>query len=87
MAGALLGFPRGGGGGGHTLSHPGYLHSPLQMFGPENEVCNYLALEKIHGMLILWIQAFFLLKKLSYKGVHGHPSTPLATPLDCPRNV
>ena len=23
------------------MSHPGYLHSPLQMFGPENGVCNY----------------------------------------------
>ena len=43
---------------GHTLSHPGYLHGPLQMFGPENEVCNYLALEKINGMLILWIHTF-----------------------------
>ena len=32
------------------MSHPGYLHSPLQMFGPENGVCNYLTLEKIYGM-------------------------------------
>ena len=32
--------------GAHTVSHPGYLHSPLHMFGPENGVCNYLALEK-----------------------------------------
>ena len=44
-------------GGNHTVPHPGYLHSPLQMFGPENEVCNYLALEKIYGMLILRICA------------------------------
>ena len=30
------------------------------MFGPENGVCNYLALEKINGMLmILRIRAFF----------------------------
>ena len=40
------------------MSHPGYLHGPLQMFGPENEVCNYLALEKINDMSILWIRAF-----------------------------
>ena len=47
-------FPKGGGGGGgHTMSHPGYLHVPLQIFGPENGVCNYLALEKIYGLLIL----------------------------------
>ena len=31
----------GGRGGGHTVSHPGYLHRLLQMFGPENGVCNY----------------------------------------------
>ena len=43
---------RGGGGGG-TLSHPGYLHSPLQMFCHGNGVYNYLALVKIYGMLIL----------------------------------
>ena len=35
------------------MSHPGYLHGPLQMLGPENEVCNYLALEKINDMSIL----------------------------------
>ena len=40
------------------MSHPGYLHGPLQMLGPENEVCNYLALEKINDMSILWIRAF-----------------------------
>ena len=51
-------FQRGGGGGGggggrgHTVSRPGYLH------GPENRVCNYLALEKIDDMLILRIHAF-----------------------------
>ena len=40
------------------MSHPGYLHGPLQMLGPENEVYNYLALEKINDMSILWIRAF-----------------------------
>ena len=45
-----------GGGEGHTLSHPGYLHGPLQMLSPENGLCNYLALEKIFGMLILRIR-------------------------------
>ena len=40
------------------MSHPGYLHGSLQMFGPGNEVCNYLALEKVNGMLILWICTF-----------------------------
>ena len=70
-----------GGGGGHTLSHPGYLHSPLQMFGPENEVCNYLALEKIHGMLILWIQVFFFyLKNYLTKGFMGTPVPPWLRP-------
>ena len=29
--------------GDHTVSHSGYLHCPLQMFSPENGVCNYLA--------------------------------------------
>ena len=48
----------GGGGGGHTVSQAGYLHIPLQMLGPESGVCNYLALEKINDMLILWIRAF-----------------------------
>ena len=55
--------PAGGGGGGgggrsHTVSHPGYLHCLLQMFGPANGVCNYLALEKINGMLILRVVPF-----------------------------
>ena len=40
------------------MSHPGYIHGPVQMLGPENGVCNYLALEKINGMLILRIRAF-----------------------------
>ena len=53
-------FPmeEGGGGGGHTVSHPGYLHRPLQMFGSENGLCNYLALEKMYDMLILRICTF-----------------------------
>ena len=62
-------FPRGWGGGGggdggrgHTTSHPGYLHGPLHMFGPENGVCNYLALEKYYGKLILQIWAFLPLE-------------------------
>ena len=33
----------------------GYLHGPVQIFSPENGVCNCLALEKIYDMLILWI--------------------------------
>ena len=40
------------------MSHPGYLHGPQQMFGPENGVWNYPALEKIYGTLILQIHAF-----------------------------
>ena len=40
------------------MSHPGFLHDPLQMFGPENGICKYLALGKIYGMLILRIRAF-----------------------------
>ena len=35
------------------MSHEGYLRGPLQMFSPENGVCNYLALETICGMFIL----------------------------------
>ena len=34
----------GEGWGVHTVSHPGYLHSPLQMLGPENGVCKYVYL-------------------------------------------
>ena len=30
------------------MSHPGCLHGSLQMFCPENGVCNYLALQKIN---------------------------------------
>ena len=53
----------GGGGGGRTVPHPGYLHGPLQMgplqiFGTENGVHNFLALENIFGMSILRICAF-----------------------------
>ena len=40
------------------MSHTEYLHGHGKMFGPENGVCNHLALEKIYGMLILWIHAF-----------------------------
>ena len=40
------------------MSHPGYLNNPLQMFGPENEVRNYLAPGKIYGISILRICAF-----------------------------
>ena len=32
---------------------------PLQMLGPVNGVSNYLALEKIYCMLILWIRVFW----------------------------
>ena len=34
-------------------------HVPLQMLGPVNGVRNYLALEKIYCMLILWIRVFW----------------------------
>ena len=40
------------------MSHPGFLHSSLQMFGPESGVYKYLALGKIYGMVILRIRAF-----------------------------
>ena len=59
--------------GGRSLCH-------TQMFGPGNRVCNYLALEKINGMLILRFRAFSpplmrfvccLLKKLSHNGGEG----------------
>ena len=40
------------------MSYPGYLHGPRQMLGAENGVCNYLAPEKINGVLILRIRAF-----------------------------
>ena len=69
------------------MSHPGYLHGPLQMLGPENEVCNYLALEKINDMSILWIRAFsppelkdlyvvYLKGGGGGGGGHEHPRTP-----------
>ena len=38
------------------MSHPVYLHGPLQMLGPENGVG--IVLEKINGMMILRIHAF-----------------------------
>ena len=72
------------------MSQPGYLHGPLQMWGPENGVCNYLELGKINGMLILRIRAFSplelccLLNNDLQRGTHGHPRTPspsLASPL------
>ena len=39
------------------------------MFGPENGVCNYLALAKIYGMLILLLLLLLLLLfcHLNYK--------------------
>ena len=40
------------------MSHPGHLHTPLHMYGPENGVCNYLALEKINCRLIILIRTF-----------------------------
>ena len=39
------------------MSNLGYFPGPLQMLGPTNGVCNHLAIEKICGMLILWIHA------------------------------
>ena len=56
------------------------------MLGPENEVCNYLALEKINDMSILWIRAFSPpeLKDLYVvylKGGEGVTSTPGHPPL------
>ena len=45
------------------MSHPGYLvHGPLQMLGSENGVCNYVALEKIYGMLSFQFVCCFLKK-------------------------
>ena len=72
----------------YILSHPGYLHGALQMFGPEKGECNYLALENIYG-LILWIHAFsppklnimfvcWLLENSSrLEGVTGTPGPPV----------
>ena len=51
------------------------------MFGPENGVRIYLALENVYGMLVLWLHAFspselqdlyvVYLKKVSHKGAGG----------------
>ena len=49
---------------GHTVSQPGYLNNPLQMFGPENEVRNYLAPEKIYGIRFFGFARF---RRLNYK--------------------
>ena len=58
---------------------PGYVHGPLQMFGPENGVCNYLALEKIYGTLILWFVCCLLQSHLTKRegggGSYRHPRT------------
>ena len=73
------------------MSHPGYVHSPLQMFCPENGVCNYLALVNIYGMLILWIWAFsppefnkacmlFTLKIILQRGVTAPQDPPSLRP-------
>ena len=40
------------------MSHLGYLHGKLQMFGTENEVYNCVALQENYGMLSLRIRAF-----------------------------
>ena len=77
------------------MSHAGftftYLHGPLRMFSPG--VYNYLALEKIYGMLILQICVFsppelyvVYLKKSSHQVTKGGggaqaPQDSLATPL------
>ena len=63
-----------------------YLHGPLQMFGHENGVCSYLALEKLYGMLILPKCVFFrhlnykvcmlFTKKLTHKGGEEVTGTP-----------
>ena len=75
------------------MSHPGYLHGPLQMLGPENEVCNYLALEKINDMSILWIRAFsppelkdlyVVYLKGGGEGVTSTPGHPPPPPWLCP---
>ena len=73
------------------MSHPGDSHGPLQILGPENGVCNYLALEKINGMLTLWVCAFSppelsglyvlcLTNYLAKGGIHRHPRTPWLHP-------
>ena len=57
------------------------------MFGPANGVSNYLALEKIHCMLILRIRVFWPLELKGHKtitsqiGITVTPGPPLATPL------
>ena len=43
----------GGGGWGSHCVTPRYLHGPLQMFGPENGVSNYLALVRIMARLVI----------------------------------
>ena len=61
------------------MSHPGCLHGPLQMFSPGNGVCNYLAPEKICGMLILQTDAF---SPHELQGLSREPQDPpLGTPL------
>ena len=45
----------GGGGGGTSLQEK---KGPLQMFGPANGVCIYLAQEKIYCMFLLRIRVF-----------------------------
>ena len=74
----------GGGRRGHTVSHPGYLHSPLQMFGPENGVCNYLAVVTIYGLYVVCLKNYLTKgvggggeRVVVVGGGGGHPRTPL----------
>ena len=74
--------------GGWGRDKPTKKHDPLQMFGPANGVCNYLAQERIYCMLILPIPVFSPTELKGRKTIisqHGGdgqaPRFPLAMPL------
>ena len=82
----------GGGGGSHCHIQGIYIVDPLQMFGPDNGVCNYLALVNFYVILILRICAFsppelkdlYVVYNYLTRGVDGHPRTSPPPPPPSP---
>ena len=63
------------------MSHPGYLHGALQMFGPENLVYN---ISCFNNLALVKIYSTFILRSHKREGdrVTGTPGPSSATPQD-----